>query len=157
MISRLLLLASGVVVTQSGFVALASSPASTENQIIALEKEWAAAIQAKDVPAMSHFLADGYFLGAGVQGGTIMTMPREGWLKNLAAYDTKSYNIDDIKVHVYGKTAVVLMLFSQVANLNGDDLTAQFQITDIWVKTPIGWRVAERHSSRPRPTAPQKK
>ncbi len=151
--SRLLLIAGAVVVTQSGFVAPASNPVSTESQIIGLEKEWAAAIQRKDVPAMSHFLADGYFLGVGVQGGTIAMAPRDNWQKNLTVYDTKSYSIDDIKVHVYGKTAVVLMLFSQVANRNGEDLTAQFQITDIWVKTRAGWRVAERHSSRPRPTA----
>jgi hypothetical protein len=35
--------------------------------------------------------------------------------------------------------------------VNGNDRSGTFFITDIWRKTADGWRVAERHSSRPEP------
>ena len=48
-------------------------------------------------------------------------------------------------------TAVVLMLYTQQATVGRTptDRSAQFLITDIWVKRKGAWRVAERHSSRP--------
>ena len=41
------------------------------------------------------------------------------------------------------------MLWRQRASLRGADRSAQFTLTDIWVKQANGWRLAERHSSRP--------
>ena len=122
-----------------------------EEQIVELEQQWAAAIQRQDAAAMSNFLADDYFLAIGVQGGPLKIVPRAAWLENLKNYETKSWTVDDQQVHLYGDTAVVLMLFSQQATVGGQDRSAQFVITDIWVKGPQGWRVAERHSSRPEP------
>ncbi|MFN2499868.1 MAG: DUF4440 domain-containing protein, partial [Pyrinomonadaceae bacterium] len=84
-------------------------------------------------------------------GQPLQVVPRERWLENLKFYKIHSHSIDDIKVHVYGDTAVVLMLFTQKATVGRPprDRSAQFLITDIWVKQKDGWRVAERHSSRP--------
>ena len=132
----------------------AESPPPTpaaESQIVELERQWAAAIQRQDAAAMTGFLADEYFLAIGVQGGPLKIVPRAAWLDNLKNYVTKSWTVDDQQVHVYGDTAVVLMLASQEATVGGQDRSAQFVITDIWVKGPQGWRVAERHSSRPEP------
>ena len=74
-------------------------------------------------------------------------------LENLKFYKIESYSIDDIKVNVYGETAVVLMLWTQKAKVGRAqvDRSAQFVLTDIWVKQKDGWRLAERHSSRPEP------
>ena len=136
----------------ASMLSAAESPKPTpENQIVELEQQWAGAIQRQDAAAMANFLADGYFLAIGVQGGPLKVVPREAWLENLKNYETKSWTVDDRQVHVYGDTAVVLMLFSQQATVGGQDRSAQFVITDIWVKGPQGWRVAERHSSRPEP------
>jgi uncharacterized protein (TIGR03067 family) len=124
---------------------------SPEQQIIALERQWAFAIQKQDAAAMSRFLSENYFLAIGAQGGALRIVPKAAWLANLKTYVTSSFNFDDIQVHVYEKTAIVLMLFSQQATVNGQDRSAQFVITDVWVNEPTGWRVAERHSSRPEP------
>jgi ketosteroid isomerase-like protein len=121
----------------------------TEHDILELEKQWATAIQHQDSAQMNHFLADSYFLAIGIQGQPFQIVPREAWLEGLKHYRTESFSIDDIRVHAYGVTAVVLMLFTQKATVRGHDRSGQFVITDIWFKQNLGWRVTERHSSRP--------
>lgn len=127
------------------------SPSQVEQEISALEKEWATAIQRQDIAAMDHFLSPRYALSIAVQGGQLKVIPRAAWLDTLKAYETKNFTIDDLKVHVYGDTAIVLMLFTQQALVRGQDRSGQFLITDVWVKDTSGWHVAERHSSRPEP------
>lgn len=122
-----------------------------EKEITALEKQWAGAIQKQDESLMSQFLADDYFLAVAIQEMPLRIIPRDLWLDNLKFYKTASFNIDDIKVHVYGNSAIVLMLFTQHATVRGQDRSGQFLLTDIWVKQEGGWRVTERHSSRPEP------
>jgi ketosteroid isomerase-like protein len=52
-------------------------------------------------------------------------------------------------VHVDGDTAVVAMMDHQRASVpGGRDVSGNFLLTDVWIKTPRGWQVAERHSSR---------
>jgi hypothetical protein len=41
------------------------------------------------------------------------------------------------------------MLWRQTATLLGQDRSAEFMLTDIWVMQGDEWRLAERHSSRP--------
>ena len=127
--------------------------ASAEQQIVELQKQWVAAIKNQDDKRISQLQADGFFLAIGVQGMPLRVVAREAWLGNLKSYVTESYSIDDMRVSVYGDTAVVLMLFTQKATVRGQDRSAQFVITDVWVKQKRGWRVAERHSSRPEPQA----
>lgn len=124
-----------------------------EKDIVELEKQWAATIQRQDATQMNQFLGDGYFLAIAVQGQPLQIVPRTAWLEALKVYVTESFEVDDIRVQVYGDTAVVFMLFTQKATVGGRDRSAQFVITDIWVKRENVWRVAERHSSRPEPSA----
>lgn len=121
------------------------------DEIVAMEKSWNATIMTRNVAAMEGFLAPGYFLAIGVKGQPLRVVPRAVWLQNLPNYKVESYNIDDIRVNVYGKTAVAMMMYTQKAAVGkeGQDRSAQFVLTDIWIKTGKGWRVAERHSSRP--------
>ena len=107
---------------------------------------------------MEQFLADSYFLGVAREGRPLDIVPRKDWLNNLKNYKVESFNIDEIKVNVYGKTAVVLMLFTQKALVGRGRRDGQLLITDIWVKQKKGWRVAERHSTLiERPAAVQPK
>ena len=146
---RLALFAS--LLLSIGARAAAAEPSGTDEQIIALEKQWAAAIQRQDVDAMPQFLSDGYFLGIGVAESGFRIVPRGAWLEALEGYATKSYRVDDAQVHVYGDTAVAFLMVTQQASVKGQDRSGQFVITDVWVRQPGGWRVAERHSSRPEP------
>ncbi|MCX7708014.1 MAG: nuclear transport factor 2 family protein [Anaerolineae bacterium] len=126
-----------------------SSELPVEAQISALERQWAAAFQAKDIFALQNLMADGYALIIGVQGMPLQVVPRNAWLEDLHDYDISSVNIDHIHVRAYGDVAVAVMLWRQEAMLGGRDRSAQFMLTDIWIRQNGEWRMAERHSSRP--------
>ena len=125
-----------------------TSPANPiEQEFIELEQQWNNAIQQQDMEQMSHFMA------IGTQGLPLQIVPRENWLTVLASYYISTFTLDDIHVHVYGDTAIVLMLYTQQATIRGQDRSGHFVLTDVWIKKSHGWRVVERHSSRPEPQA----
>jgi ketosteroid isomerase-like protein len=132
------------------------SSKTPQEQIIDLEKSFAASIKTQDTLQTKMFLADTYFLAYAVQGmPNIQIAPRQTWLTVLKDYYvTESFTIDDIKVNVYGNTAIAMLLFTQKATVRGQDRSGQFVLTDIWYKGNKGWLIAERHSSHPGPPLP---
>jgi ketosteroid isomerase-like protein len=130
-----------------------------EAQISALERQWTVAFQKKDYAALQELMADGYSLVIAVKDMPLQVVPRNAWLESLEDYDISDAHIDHITVRVYGEVAVVVMLWHQFAILAGQDRSAQFMLTDIWIKQGGEWKIVERHSSRPehpgaaRPTA----
>lgn len=125
------------------------SDVPVEAQISALERRWAAAFQTKDIAALQSLMADGYSLVIAVENLPLQVVPRNAWLESLHDYDISLVSIDHIYVRVYGTVAVAVMLWRQEAHLGGQDRSAQFMLTDIWVKQDNEWRIMERHSSRP--------
>ena len=139
-----------------GFVTITNGqqqPTKTpQEQIIDLENSFAAAIKTQDTIQTKMFQADTYFLAYAVQGmPAIQIVPKQSWLDLLKDYVTESFTIDDIKVNVYGNTAVAMLMFTQKAIVRGQDRSGQFALTDIWNKGNKGWLIAERHSTRPGP------
>ncbi len=122
---------------------------TSQDEIINLEKSFALAIKSQDTMQTKKFLSGNYFLAIGVQGMPLQIVSREHWLSTLKDYVTESFSIDDIHVNVNGNTEVALLLFTQKAIVRGQDRSAQFMLTDIWIKEDEGWVIAERHSSRP--------
>lgn len=150
----LLALVPGCINPPNMRLAAASNEAAEE--VRAAEREWSAAIDRRDAAAMQRFLAPNYFLAVAVQGRPLQIMPREAWLANLALYDIRTYRIDDMRVNVYGNAAIVTMLFTQDAVVGPErrERSAQFFLTDVWIRHSDGWRVTERHSSRPEQPPP---
>ena len=122
---------------------------TSQEEIIDLEKSFATAIKSQDTVQAKKFLSDTYFLAIGVQGLPLRITPREQWLSVLKVYITESFSIDDIKVNIYGNTAVAMLMYTQKATVRGQDRSAQFVLTDIWMHGNKGWLITERHSSRP--------
>jgi len=130
-----------------------------EAQIADAERRWAAAFEAKDIAVLQQMMADGYSLVIAVEQMPLQVVPRDAWLESLNDYQITEAAVEHIYVHVYDCVAVAVMLWRQVATLHGQDRSADFMLTDIWLKQGNEWRLAERHSSRPehpgaaRPTA----
>lgn len=120
-----------------------------EAHISNLERQWAAAFQRKDVAALQKMMADGYSLVIAVESLPLQVVPRNAWLEALADYSITEASVDHMHVRMYGDVAVAVMLWRQTATLHGEDRTAVFMLTDIWVNVDGEWRLAERHSSRP--------
>ena len=125
------------------------SAKTPQDEIIKMEKTLADAIKSQDTIQAGKVQSASFFLAIGIQELPIQIVTKSQWLANLKDYVTESYNIDDIKVNIYGNTAVAMMLYTQKATVRGKDRSAQFLITDIWNKGNLGWKISERHSSRP--------
>lgn len=125
----------------------------TAKQLIALERAWAGAMQSRNLQQLNDLVTEDFCAVIAVQGMPLQVTSRERWLSVMPNYDIQEMTFDDIRAVVYGDTAVVTLLWTQRAFINGSERSGTFFITDIWVKTDNGWRVAERHSSRPEPAA----
>lgn len=139
-----------VLLTIQGTINAQDSKKTTAQEtIIALEKSFAEAIKDRDTVKAKMLQAETYFLAVGIKGQPLRIFPRRRWISNLQNYVVEAYSIDDIKVNIYGNTAVALLLLTQKATSGGTDRSAQFVLTDIWIKKGKSWVIAERHSSRP--------
>lgn len=146
---RFIMILVAIVMAANAVVAQEVKLKTSEEEIIELEKTFADLIKNRDVDQVQKLQSENYFLAVGVQGKPLLIVPKNRWLENLKNYVVESHSFDDIKVNVYGNTAVALVLFTQKATSGGRDRSAQFLLTDIWVKQANGWVIAERHSSRP--------
>lgn len=120
-----------------------------EAHISALERAWAAAFKAKDVPALQGLMADGYALIIAVEGMPLQVVPRNAWFERLNDYEIDEVGIDHIHVRAHDTVAVAVMLWWQKSRLLGQDRSGRLVLTDIWVEQNGEWRLVERHSSRP--------
>lgn len=73
-------------------------------------------------------------------------------IKNDEPEVGQTINYEDVKTHVYGKTAVVnYRLIVQGRDKDGKDYTNRYRNTVLWVKQQGRWRMAAIHVSRIRP------
>lgn len=104
---------------------------------------WSNAIARRDVAAAEAFLAPEYALMAPGIG----EMPRDKWLAALPDYVIQSYEFSDVKLQIYGETAVVRSRYRQQATVFGKDRSGAMLVTDVWVKRDGRWQVVARHTS----------
>lgn len=115
----------------------------SETEVRAASLAWSEAIRRRDVEAADRILGAEYSLMAPGLG----EMPRAQWLAGLPDYIVHAYAFTDVKVNVYGETAVMRSRYSQSATVFGKDRSGEMLVTDVWVKRAGGWQVVARHTS----------
>ena len=115
----------------------------TEEEILRLANEWMEAVRQKDIETLESMLAREYML----QAPGIGRMPRDQWLGAIGVYDIRSFEFDDVQVHIYGGTAVMRSRYTQEATYQGGDRSAEFLVTDVWNRRDGRWQVVTRHTS----------
>lgn len=128
-----------------------SKPNDTSQQLVELEHEWANAMRTRNLEKLDAMVAEDFSVAIAVQGMPLRVTHRAQWLSVMPSYDIQEMTLDDIRVSLYGDIAVVTLLWTQRAFVQGGERSGTFFITDIWRKTDKGWLVTERHSSRPEP------
>ena len=58
------------------------------------------------------------------------------------AYTVQSMHIDDLKVHIYGDSAVVFGLETEKSRYKGKDASGQYRFVDTWLKRNGQWLCA---------------
>jgi len=120
-----------------------------ERELIQLENDWAKAYLARDVKALDQIAAEGWaFTGA---DGDVYSKAED--LADVAsgAFVATVFEMADVKVKIFGDTAVVTGRQTVRATYKGKDASAVYRITDVWQRRDGRWQAISSHLSRPAP------
>ena len=118
----------------------------TEDAIAALERECARGLGSADNDASDRFLAADFTCVTSIEGPQFRIEERSAWVERLKRSNTV-LRIDDVCVAMHGAVAIATVLATEVAG--EEDPTIERVFADVWITADGGWRLAERHESRP--------
>jgi len=125
-----------------------SANAQLEQALMQMERDWSAAYLSHDTAVVARILADDYL---GTDGRGVMTDKAQE-IEDARAADANrkvlSEFIDDMKVRLYGDTAIVNGRTTEKLEINGKELITQYRRTDVFVKRNGRWQCVSFHGSR---------
>lgn len=124
-----------------------SSPASSdEDTIRKIEQEWAEALVKRDQATIDRCESPDWTL-TDPEGALMTKAQADADLKNgVIAFE--SYHLDDLKVRVYGDTAVVFGLETEKSKYKGQDTSGQYRFTDVLLKRDGRWLAVATHVTK---------
>lgn len=119
---------------------------SAEQEILNLEKEFAEAIVKNDPERIGRFVADDWILidpdGGIVDKTRFLSVVKSGALTH------QMMESDDIRVRVYGDSAVLTALTRTKGKFMGQDFSTQERATDFFVRRDGRWQCVVSHLTR---------
>ena len=109
-----------------------------EEELLKLEKEFERAVADNDVDAIDGLLADDWII-VDPDGGITDKARFLGVIKS-GALSHESMESADLRVRLYGNTAVVTGLTTTKGKFSGQDFTSCERATDIFVKQDDRWK-----------------
>jgi ketosteroid isomerase-like protein len=117
--------------------------ASDEEIIIALERKWAEAIVNRDIAALNDIIADD-FTGTSWTGDTYSKTKAMEDIE-FRVFVAESLNLEDIKVTVFGDTAVVSLTQVEKSKYDDFDCSGRYGYNDVWVKRDGRWQAVSSY------------
>jgi ketosteroid isomerase-like protein len=115
-------------------------------EIEALEQRWREAIISNNVAEMDHLLADDY-IGISANG-TVETKAQALAARKAGTVRITQLDLNDLKVRVYGDTAVVTSK-ADLAGTNGQsDISGNYRYTRVYNKRLGQWKIVSFEASR---------
>ena len=113
------------------------------HELVELSHDLARAVSEHDVGALEQMLAAEFTLQ-----GAAGQLDRDEFLQAAAGpYEIDEFSYEEIDPEIYGNTAVLVSRYSQVARLDGRDLTHRMHVTDIWTRRDARWQIVRRHAT----------
>lgn len=113
------------------------------HELVALSHDLARAVAEHDVETLERLLADEFTLQ-----GAAGQLDRQEFLAAAAGpYEIEEFSYEEIDPEVYGNTAVLVSRYTQVARLDGRDLSRRMNVTDIWTRRDGRWQIVRRHAT----------
>lgn len=119
---------------------------SVEQQVKKLEIQYADAGVKKDVAVLDRVLADDFTETD--PDGFVHTKGEEMASLKSGEDVIFSYAYGDMKVRVYGDTAVVTYVDKQKETFKGQDVSGTSRWTDTWIKRGGSWQCVASHGSK---------
>jgi ketosteroid isomerase-like protein len=144
---QLLVVVALVGVLVPGLASAQAKPAAqtAEQAVMALEMAWLDAINKQDAAWYEKNLAAGFV-------STSDTGEFRDKAATVARVKAKTYKVtataDEMKVIVYGDTAIAIGVETDKGTDSGKDASGRFRWTDTWVKINGQWQCVASHSSK---------
>jgi ketosteroid isomerase-like protein len=119
---------------------------SIEQALIQMEKDWTEAGIKKDAATMDRILADDWVAFA-FDGKTLTKAEAIADLKSGAS-TSQSVTLGEMKVRVFGDTAVVTGSDTEKSTYKGKDSSGHYVWTDVFVKRNGKWQAAASQSTK---------
>jgi ketosteroid isomerase-like protein len=117
--------------------------AAVAHELIGLSHELVQVVIDRNTTRLDELLAAEFTLQ-----GAAGQLDREAFLEAAAGpYRIESFTYEQIDPEVYGNTAVLVSRYSQVAGLDGRDLSHEMNVTDIWTRRDGRWQIVRRHAT----------
>lgn len=119
---------------------------SVEQTLIRIEHDWSQADVKKDAAALNRILADDW-IGIDFEG-TVLTRPEA--LKDIGSDSAslESTVLGDMKVRVYGNTAIVTGTDTEKSQYHGKDSSGKYLWTDVFVLRKGRWQAVSSQSTK---------
>jgi ketosteroid isomerase-like protein len=119
--------------------------AAAIDQVLELGQRWAAAERSGDVDALRPLLADDFVL----VGPLGFMLDKEQYLGSRRSGDLKHASLvwEDIRVRVYGGTAVAVGSQTQRSTYQGRDASGRFRVTQVAFGQGDRWTIVGLHYS----------
>ena len=145
-----LLVAASAVIAQTK---KESDEFNNEEAVMKMEREWSAAFLRHDTAAIDRILSDDFVGtdGRGVVSNKAQeleeaTAPAPGSPPRTSTIVDEK--LTDMKVRVYGNTAVLNALNTATLLFNGKESMVRYRRTTVWVKRQGRWQCVSFHGSR---------
>jgi ketosteroid isomerase-like protein len=124
----------------------ASKMSSVEDQIRKQEQNWAQATLKEGAAAVDQYEADDIIDTD--PSGRVTDKAQDK--ADLSSGDLKfqSMELSDLKVHVYGNTAVAAGSNTVKGTYKGQDISGKYRFTDTWVKRSGKWQVVASQGTK---------
>lgn len=136
-----------------GQTSVAAKQGRAERELMQLERNWSAAYLKHDTATVERILADEFvgIDGRGIVTGKAQEMeeaeaPKPG--APAPPFDVLDEYVTDLKVRLYGDTAVVNGRTVEKIRNRGKESEIQYRRTTVWVKRRGRWRCVSFHGSR---------
>jgi ketosteroid isomerase-like protein len=118
-----------------------------ENEIVSLEENLTQTEMSLDVEALDRIYADDIMvtapIGICVDKSAVMAEVRQAAEKAIVG----RYDKQDLKVRVFGDTAVSSYRMLAEATFEGVEIKREFCITNVWMKRDERWQIVARHTA----------
>ncbi len=125
--------------------ATGSTNKAAMNTLIQIEHDWADALVKGDVTTWSRCLAQDW-IGTTPEGSIVTKAGAYADLKTGLVVRSL-FRLDDLKVRLYGDTAIVFGLETEKSKIHGKDMSGQYRFTDVFVKREGRWQAVASHAS----------
>ncbi|HEX3470291.1 MAG TPA: nuclear transport factor 2 family protein [Silvibacterium sp.] len=142
----LLIVAICMVLAHPAFAMPRHENHAIHKEIEALEEQWRQAVISNDVTQMDHLLSDDY-IGISANG-TVETKAQALALRKAGTVRIKTLEINDLKVRVYGDTAVVTSRADLEGTNGQSDISGKYRYTRVYNHRFGQWKIVSFEASR---------